>query len=186
MAAAAAPRRAPPHAVRIRPATLQDAAHLPAIEQSAAGLFRGAAGLEWLAGSPGMAQAEHERLILQGTAWVAEAGPEHLVGFLDAETFGQELHLWELSVHADWQRMGIGTRLIQAAHEQAAAQGLVALTLTTFVSLPWSAPAYARLGFRPVSPPGPRLQGVMDVEAAHGLPMERRVAMRMGVCRPAM
>lgn len=186
MAAAAALRPSPPHAVRIRPATLQDVVHLPAIEQSAAGLFRGAAGLEWLADGPGMARAEHERLILRGAAWVAEAGPGHLVGFLDAEAFGQELHLWELSVHADWQRRGIGTRLIQAAQEHAAAQGLVALTLTTFADLPWSAPAYARLGFRPVSPPGPRLQGVMDVEAAHGLPVERRVAMRMDVNRPLM
>ncbi|MFD1838841.1 GNAT family N-acetyltransferase [Paracidovorax cattleyae] len=170
--------------MRIRHATLQDAAHLLAIEQSAAGLFRGAAGLEGLADGPGMAQPEHERLILQGAVWVAEAAPGQLVGFLDAEAFGQELHLWELSVHADWQRMGIGTRLIQAAQAHAAAQGLVALTLTTFADLPWSAPAYARLGFRPISPPGPRLQWVMDVEATHGLPMGRRVAMRMGVDRP--
>lgn len=181
--AAAASAHGPAQASRIRLAALQDAAHLPAIEQSAAQLFRTEPGLEWLAAGPGMAPPEHERLILQGSVWVAEVSPGTLAGFLCAEAFGPELHVWEVSVHRAWQRTGLGRRLLRCARDHAAARGLAALTLTTFADLPWNAPAYARLGFHLEADPGPRLQGVLDAEAAHGLPKARRVAMRLALSR---
>lgn len=52
------------------------------------------------------ARHAHERLIALGSVWVAEAEPGTLIGFASAEVFGDELHRWELSVHADWQQQG--------------------------------------------------------------------------------
>ena len=165
----------------IRPARLKDAADLPAIEKSAAQLYSDAAGLAWLTDGPLIAQAEHESRILQHAVWVAETDEGVLTGFISTEIFDTDLHIWELSVHANWQRRGIATRLIDSAYRHAVARGLSALTLTTFSDLPWCAPAYAKRGFQPLQQPRLRLQDCLDAEALHGLPPDRRVAMRLPV-----
>lgn len=165
------------HLPQIRPARPEDAAALPAIEHSAAQMFRQAPGLEWLANGDVMDQAAHERLIRQGTVWVAVAADDRPVGFLSAEPCADALHIWELSVHADWQRLGLAKQLLHSAATWARAQGWPALSLTTFADLPWNAPAYARQGFALLHTPPPRLQALLDAEAAHGLPAARRVAM---------
>lgn len=164
----------------VRLARPEDAARLPAIEMSAGAVFRTVPGLEWIADDAVMSEAEHRRFIGQGTAWVAQAHGAPLCGFLVAEIFSDELHLWELAVDAGCQRMGIGRRLMDAACGYAWGEGLSAVTLTTFRDLGWNGPWYARLGFREApSPPGSRLHGVLDAEARHGLPVQRRIAMRL-------
>lgn len=166
----------------IRPARPEDAALLPAIETSAADLFRAVAGLEWIADDDVLPVATHQRLIAQGTVWVAQAKAGALCGFVDAEVFGDELHIWELAVDAGHQQRGIGGLLMRAARLHARAAGLSAVTLTTFRDLPWNAPWYARLGFREAdAPPASRLADVLRAEAAHGLPEQRRVALRLPV-----
>lgn len=165
----------------VRLARLEDAAALPPIEHSAGQLFKNAPGLAWLAEGDVMALQEHERLIAQGTVWLAQTKAGQPVGFASAEVFDDELHLWELSVHADWQRKGVGKLLMHSACTHASAKGLAALTLTTFSDIAWNAPAYARLGFQPASPLGERLRNVLADEVAHGLPATRRVAMRRWV-----
>lgn len=163
----------------IRPACPADAALLPAIETSAGHLFRTIPGLEWIADDGVLPEATHRRLIAQGTVWVAQTPAGRLCGFLDAEVFGDELHLWELAVDADHQQMGIGKGLVREACRHASAAGLAAVTLTTFRDVPWNAPWYARLGFRhEAASPDSRLAGVLRDEASHGLPAQRRVAMR--------
>ncbi|MNL17323.1 Acetyltransferase (GNAT) family protein [compost metagenome] len=155
---------------------------LPAIETSAGNLFRTVPGLEWIADDGVLPEAEHGRLIALGTAWVAQAGSGELRGFVSAEAFGDELHIWELAVEAGCQQMGIGRRLVQKACQHASGHGLSAVTLTTFRDLPWNAPWYARLGFGQVEAAhGSRLALVLEAEARHGLPMERRVALRLPV-----
>ena len=163
----------------IRPAHLTDAPALPAIEKSAAQLFGSAEGLAWLRDAPVISPSDHARRILHDAVWVAEAADGALVAFISTEIFDTELHIWELSVHADWQRRGIATLLIDSAYRYAMAQGLGALTLTTFSNVPWCAPAYAKRGFEPLLHPGKRLQDTLDAEALHGLPPERRLAMRL-------
>jgi GNAT superfamily N-acetyltransferase len=165
----------------IRLAQLQDAVHLPPIEKSAAKLFRVQAGLSWLADGPVISLTEHERLIFQRTVWVAESSAGDLVGFINAEVFGHDLHVWELSVHEAWQRMGIGKKLILSAYSYACEHGLAALTLTTFTDVPWCAPAYSTLGFQPVLQPGQRLLGTLEEEARQGLPMAQRLAMTLPI-----
>ena len=163
----------------LRFARPEDSVLLPAIERSAAAVFRAAPGLAWIADDAVMSESEHRRLIAQGTSWVAQTS-DHLCGFLCAERFEDALHLRELAVDAGHQRMGIGRSLVQAACGHAWASGLAAVTLTTFRDLAWNAPWYARLGFRDVQAvPGSRLHAVLAAEAGHGLPVERRVAMRL-------
>ena len=174
------PHKSPPK-ISIRLARLDDAASLPHVEKSAAELFTTAPGLEWLVDGTLIARKEHERLILRKTVWVAEAGSIGVVGFINAEVFGDELHLWEVSVNRRWQRMGIGKRLISSTCKYATTHRLVALTLTTFADVPWGAPAYLKLGFRSVIDPDRSLQDVLNAESLHGFPMERRLAMRLTI-----
>lgn len=165
----------------IRVATLVDAAYLPRIEKSASKLYRAVPGLAWLADGQVIARSEHERLILKRTVWVAETSLGSLAGFLSAEVLHHELHISELSVDSDWQRQGVGTGLLRSAHQYALENGLAALTLTTFKDVLWCAPAYAKFGFNPVKNPVLHLRDALDAEAAHGLPVERRVAMRLPI-----
>ncbi len=168
----------------IRVATLEDAVFLPQIEKSASELYRAEPHLAWLADAGVIERSEHERLIRKKTVWVAEALQRSLAGFLNAEVLNHELHIWELSVHGDWQRRGAGTQLLRSAYQYALETGLAALTLTTFKDVPWCAPAYAKLGFKPVKHPVLHLREALDAEVIHGLPSEQRVGMRLSVQRP--
>ena len=80
-------------------------------------------------------------------------------------------------VHSRAQ-VGVGAPAVTV--EAHLANGLPALTLTTFRSVPWNAPYYARCGFVALSPAqlGPGLTEVLAAEAALGLDMTDRVAMR--------
>jgi GNAT superfamily N-acetyltransferase len=102
-----------------------------------------------------------------------------MAGFLVAQPFSRELHIWEMDVAPAFQRRGIGAGLVRAAQIDARNTGFKALTLTTFRDLAWNAPFYARLGFEEVTAldAHPRLAGELANEADDGLPPERRCAM---------
>lgn len=173
--------------LRIRLSRPDDAAHLPAIERSAAARFRSVPALAWIADDAVMSAEGHAPYIAAATSWVAcdEAGG--LLGFLAAQPFGTTLHIWELAVRAEHQGRGIGRRLVAAACEAAQARGLADVTLTTFRELPWNEPFYKRCGFETLDSAGldARLRAVRDHEAALGLPVERRCAMRWRPSAPA-
>lgn len=99
------------------------------------------------------------------------------VGFISAERFGSTLHIWQMAVELSHQRMGIGTLLIARLQQMA---GYSPVTLTTFRDVAWNAPFYAALGFEAIaeSAISDRLRQVLLDEAAHGIPLDRRVAMR--------
>jgi GNAT superfamily N-acetyltransferase len=163
----------------IRIATLADAAALPPIERAAGTRFRTLPDLAWIADGEPMSEEAHRHLIAQGSCWVAEEGGKP-IGFLAAERAGPELHIVELSVLPDRQGQGIGRALIEAALARAHNDGLTAVTLTTFRDVPWNAPFYARIGFGEVPPLAlsARLAAIRADESRHGLPAERRCAMR--------
>src|SRR3954462_10865570 len=121
-------------------------------------------------------------LIPQGLVWVAVDGGTP-IGFAYGEVFGDELHLWELAVRLRDQRRGAGRLLVEAVAAAARARDLKALTLTTFRDIAWNAPFYARLGFREVAQeePEPRLMGLREKEAAMGLDVANRCAMRLAL-----
>lgn len=71
-------------------------------------------------------------------------------------------------------------RLLDHAASLAAADGLPALTLTTFAHVPWNAPYYARCGFRVLADIELTLglRAIRRREAALGLDWWPRVCMR--------
>lgn len=166
--------------VHIRPARIEDADLLPDVERSAGALFRTIPELAWLAGDEVTSINDHRAFIACGTAWVADAGAGPL-GFLAAERIDDDLHVWELAVHAGHQGRGVGRGLMDAAIAHARADDCAAVTLTTFRDVGWNEPFYARLGFVTLEGDtrGERLAAILDLEAENGLPRERRCAMRL-------
>jgi ribosomal protein S18 acetylase RimI-like enzyme len=167
----------------IRLASEWDAEALPAIERSAAEAFRQLPELAWIADDTIQSVERHRELIAQRTSWVAVDDLERPLGFLSAEVLGRELHIWELSVHRDHQRRGLGKALVETAIDHARRRQLVAVTLTTFRDVIWNERFYRRLDFQTLAPEeaGKRLNDILVCEAERGLPRERRCAMRLGI-----
>ncbi|WP_025856795.1 GNAT family N-acetyltransferase [Pseudomonas sp. CHM02] len=163
----------------IRLAVPEDAQLLPAIEISAAQEFRLIDELSWLAESPPMSIERHSQLIALSTCWVALDAGNRPQGFLCAERHGNDLHIHELSVMQSMQGQGIGRRLVEAAKDYARSSRLGFVTLTTFKTVPWNAPFYARLGFetKVATALDQRLAAILSEEYAHGFAPESRCAM---------
>jgi GNAT superfamily N-acetyltransferase len=102
-------------------------------------------------------------------------------GFLSAELFDGELHIWELAIHRDRQGQGAGRALLEAAFAHARCNGCTAVTLTTFRNVAWNEDLYRHMGFVTLEPEhtGDRLSLVLANERANGLPAKRRCAMRL-------
>jgi GNAT superfamily N-acetyltransferase len=115
----------------------------------------------------------------QGDLWMACDGNDVPVGFALTDTVDKRLHLHELGVLASWQRQGIGACLIEHLQHVAIQRGMAAVTLTTFREVPWNAPYYARLGFKPLPEDswGPELTALVAEEESHGLERSQRIVM---------
>ncbi len=148
---------------------------MPAIERAAAAAFAGESSID---PARTRSEADYARLIRRGHSLVAHVG-EAMAGFLVAQPFSRELHIWEMDVAPAFQRRGIGAGLVRAAQIDARNTGFRALTLTTFRDLEWNAPFYVRLGFEEVTAldAHPRLAGELANEVDDGLPADRRCAM---------
>ncbi|MBZ9674861.1 GNAT family N-acetyltransferase [Mesorhizobium sp. ES1-1] len=154
---------------------------LPDIEQSAGEAFRTVPELAWLADEGNVSVERHRILIRRGACLVAADNQDRPVGLLSATVEGDVLHIWELDVRLELQGMGIGRSLLERAVENARQLGVAAITLTTFRDVAWNAPFYRRFGFRILEGAGvdERLTGLLLAEARHGMPAERRCAMRL-------
>ncbi|UMR28873.1 GNAT family N-acetyltransferase [Massilia sp. MB5] len=136
--------------ILIRPALAADIPSLADVERSATGAFLAAPGLEWIADSEPTPPGFLQGCLEQGRLWVAD-GERGVSGFLAAQAMDSHLFIVELSVVLPSQRRGIGTRLMAVVEAYARQLGVDALTLTTYRSLAWNAPYYARLGFAEVA-----------------------------------
>ncbi|MDX8503572.1 GNAT family N-acetyltransferase [Mesorhizobium sp. VK4C] len=165
----------------IRPARAGDADALPDIEQSAGLAFRAFSELAWLADGDNVSAERHRELIAEGTCWVAADDKNRPVGFLSAGIEGDALHIWELDVRLDRQGSGIGSALLERAIKDARRRGLAAVTLTTFRDVAWNAPFYRKFGFRILegAEVDDRLSGLLSSEVEHGMPLDRRCAMKL-------
>jgi GNAT superfamily N-acetyltransferase len=104
------------------------------------------------------------------------------VGFAGVELVDGLPHIWQLSVHPDHARRGIGRSLIAAACEWARAEGFDAMTLTTFRDVPWNGPFYQSLGFVSLEALTPELKAIREHERAIGDDdFGPRVAMRLSL-----
>ncbi|MBQ1043275.1 GNAT family N-acetyltransferase [Micromonospora sp. C72] len=120
-----------------------------------------------------------------GRLWVATDAADRPIAFVLVDLVDGAAHVQQLSVDPAYARRGIGRRLLDRVAEWASSQGLPALTLTTFRSVPWNGPYYARCGFRELSGTEvtPGLAGLLTAEAALGLDPAERIAMRRAVPR---
>jgi ribosomal protein S18 acetylase RimI-like enzyme len=162
--------------------SLATESQLPAladIEKSAAQAFLDIHDLAWLAEGEVQPLERHRDLMHLGTNWVACDDRGKPVGFLSAEVFGNDLHIWELSVHRDHQGVGLGRSLMEKAIAGARLRRLKSVTLTTFRDVPWNAPFYQRLGFQrlDLQDTPERLRQNLELEKDHGMPLDRRCAM---------
>ncbi len=163
----------------VRLATMQDLKFLPDVEHAANILF--APYLDMLPPCSGtvvdldaLGEKASSKLL-----WVAVNAQDTPVGFAFAGVVDNLVHLEEVDVHIDHARRGIGTRLVEAVCHWAQEHGYKAITLTTFLHVPFNAPWYAKLGFRSLDGDEmtPGLAGLLAREAAQ-FPNMPRTAMR--------
>jgi len=64
-------------------------------------------------------------------------------------------YLEELSVHPDYQRFGVATKLLQRVLEEARENGFPALVLRAWDKATWAQRFYAKHGFRPLGDDAP-------------------------------
>ncbi|WP_427790813.1 GNAT family N-acetyltransferase [Brevundimonas diminuta] len=166
--------------IRVRPTREADIGRLDAVERSSATLFRTLPDLAWLAEDRTAGPEAHALAVAQGLSWVAVDAEDQPVGFLIAAVEDDaDLHVLELSVAADHQGRGAGRALMQTARHVAKSRALKALTLTTFRSVAWNAPFYARLGYVELTAEAAPayLREALAAQSRHGL--TDRVAMRL-------
>ncbi|MGW0498096.1 GNAT family N-acetyltransferase [Streptomyces sp. NPDC003007] len=165
--------------MRIRPATRAELPVLQDIERAAGAPFRDL-GMPEIADDEPPALDVLERYRRAGRCWVAADDLDRPAGYLVAEPGDGALHIEQISVHPRAARRGVARTLLAHAADRARAEGLTALTLTTFTEVPWNAPYYARLGFRPLPETDltPGLREIRTRESAHGLDRRPRVCMR--------
>lgn len=165
----------------IRHADPETLEFLPAIEVAAARIFP----VEDLAPElyeEGPPVAFFEQAARRGRLWTAVARTSgQPVGFALATVVDGSAHLYEMDVHPDHGRHGLGTALVDAVAAWARKKRFPCVTLTTFRHLPWNAPFYRRLGFAEIPPAEltPELLKLLEQEVQHGLDGAKRVAMRL-------
>jgi GNAT superfamily N-acetyltransferase len=81
-------------------------------------------------------------------AWVVTGDDDVPIAYVLADVVDGFAHVTDIAVHPDFQRRGIGRRLLDHVAGWGRARGLTRLTLTTFRDVPWNEPFYERRGFR--------------------------------------
>lgn len=162
----------------IRTALDADVAPLQRIETAAGEAFR-SVGLEVVADDLPPTREELAPYLTAGRAWVVDEGAGPVAYLLGAIVDGDG-HIEQVSVHPDRAGRGLGAALIETFVGWTARQGLPAVTLTTYLDVPWNGPYYARLGFRWLRDDEitPGLRRIRDEEIRRGLDVRPRGCMR--------
>lgn len=166
--------------VSIRLARPEDAVALPPIELASGTAFRAYPDIAWVADEEPDPADIHAARIVADTVWLAKLDGA-IAGFVSAERIDAFLHVWSLQVAPDFQKRGIGRRLMDTAIGHARDAGLDAVTLTTFRDIPFNEVFYASIGFERIDDLSsqPFLSRTIEAEVAQGLPREKRCAMRL-------
>ncbi|MDE0802187.1 MAG: GNAT family N-acetyltransferase [Acidimicrobiales bacterium] len=121
------------------------------------------------------------RWIDAGRAWVS--GDDPPAGFVVVDVVDRCAHIEEVSVAPEHEGRGHGGALLDAATTWARAEGMHAVTLTTFADVEWNRPYYERRGFRVLGRDeiGPELAERIATEDRDGLDRAIRVCMSRSV-----
>jgi GNAT superfamily N-acetyltransferase len=162
----------------IRAARLDELAGLIEIERAAAESFR-ALGMGLVADDDPGSVEELAAYAGDGRAFVAIDAGDVPIAYLLLHEIDGAAHIEQVSVHPDHAGKSIGRALIDASASWALTRGLPALTLTTYVDVPWNGPYYERLGFRYVDPAEetPGLRAIRAHERSRGLDAWPRASM---------
>jgi GNAT superfamily N-acetyltransferase len=165
--------------VRIRPVAPDELEILRDIERAAGRSFR-EIGMPEIADDEPLPVETLEAYRRAGRAWTTVDAADRPVAYMITDLVDGNVHIEQVSVHPDHARRGLGRALLDRAWERARADGVPALTLTTFADVPWNAPYYLRCGFRILAENRwtPGLRAIRQQEAAHGLDRWPRVCMR--------
>jgi len=165
--------------VHIRAAAVEDLPALQDIERAAGRCFHDV-DMPEVADDEPLTLDELTRYQRCGGIWVAVDRTDRPVAYLLTDLVDGNTHVDQVSVHPDSARHGVGRSLLEHVADRAMAEGIRALTLTTFVHVPWNAPYYRRCGFRCLDETEltPGLRAIRRQEATHGLDRWPRVCMR--------
>ncbi|MFC2088655.1 GNAT family N-acetyltransferase [Calditrichota bacterium] len=149
------------------------------IEIAAGAQFRNF-GFDFVADMEPMPQIVLKERLSANHLWVIARPGAPPVGFCCISIFDGLVHLEEVSVHPDFGRQGLGTLLVESLCKWAKENGYPAVTLSTFLDIPWNAPFYSRLGFQVTAADklGPWHLKIQAYETRLGLDKEKRVFMQ--------
>lgn len=168
----------------VREATLEDTYYLPIVDQSATQLFKTIPKLAWLARAEVMPTEKHQMFIQLGKVWLVETENKQIAGFIVTKAHGKLLHIYQLSVDCHHQRQGVGKSLIATAYQYAVQNNFAAVTLTTFLNVPWNAPFYSTQGFYVLNKDQQEEWLVDILEAERG--SELAICQRCAMSRPVL
>jgi len=166
-------------AVTIRVAHPGDLPLLIEIERLAGSMFR-SLGMDLVADDDPGSVDELAPYAEDGRAFVAVDATDRPVAYLLVDAVDGAAHIEQVSVLPEQAGRRIGGALIEHAATWARDSGLRALTLTTYVGVPWNGPYYERLGFRYLTP-GEETEGLRSIrerERRSGLDAWSRACMR--------
>jgi predicted N-acetyltransferase YhbS len=166
----------------IRSARIEELHLLADIERSAAILFHDTPYSFLVTAEPLSLDFVKQQFQL-GLVWVAVDRNDVVVGYAIARDLDNTLYLQQIDVEPHHGRRGIGSRLVKAVCSRAKLHGYHLVSLSTFRDIPWNAPFYAKLGFRPVNEYEltPSFQQLRLKEAEVGLTISKRVIMHYQV-----
>ncbi|MGV1823220.1 GNAT family N-acetyltransferase [Agrobacterium vitis] len=174
-----APIGKPSDTIHIGPATTRHFCNLRNVELGSFETLRAAGAVT---GDPAASTDEELQVYLDaGLLLAAFDGTESPVGYAGGYISEGWLHIGEVDVHPEWQRQGIGRRLINALLNEGRRRHLMGSTLTTDRFAPFNAPFYSSLGFQAIEADAcpVRIKDILSAEVAKGLNPLRRVAMML-------
>ena len=168
--------------VEICPAGPSDIERIIAVDKAAGQMFAGTGLLpdeELEDHVPGHVLADALRAKLLDVARLEDG---NVVGFTLVSVRPGTLYLDQISVHPEAGKRGIGTQLMRNIEQKAIELDLGEITLSTFRSVPWNAPFYASLGYKPIKR-SELLEFMLEIEEAQRRVMDvtKRVFMRKRV-----